>query len=381
MTPAARQLRILHVLRSPVGGLFRHVADLVRGQAARGHSVGLICDSLTGGDNATAVLRELTPHLSLGLSRFAMGRHIGFGDLFANRHVGLRVRQTAPDILHGHGAKGAAFARLAVSAGGPLRVCTPHGGSLLFQRNNASGRFYLGLERLLNRRTDLFVFESAFIERLFRAKIGEPAAPFRIVPNGVGPDEFASVSLAADATDLLYIGELRRLKGVDLLLDALASLRARGIALTATIVGAGLSRGELKHQAQQSGLAEAVRFMAPMPARQAFALGRIMVVPSRAESFPYIVLEAAAAGKPLVATRVGGIPDMLGPLADRLVDPDDRSALERALTDAINHPESMCEAARLLQARVRANSSLDDMVDGGIEAYRSALAAQKLKYE
>ncbi len=68
--------------------------------------------------------------------------------------------------------------------------------------------------------------------------------------------------------------------------------------------------------------------MAPMPARQAFALGRIMVVPSRAESFPYIVLEAAAAGKPLIATRVGGIPDMFGPLAERLVPPDDRIALD-----------------------------------------------------
>jgi len=377
MTEPARQLRILHVLRSPVGGLFRHVADLVRGQSARGHAVGLICDSSTGGDNATEVLRQLSPHLSLGLSRFAMGRDIGFGDLSAIRHVGLRVRQTAPDVVHGHGAKGAAYARLAVSSGGPLRVCTPHGGSLLFQRTSVSGRFYLGLEQLLNRRTDLFVFESAFIERIFRDKIGEPAAMSRIVPNGVGVDEFASVPLADDATDLLYIGELRDLKGIDLLIGALASLRARGLPLTATIVGAGSSRDDLERQAQQSGLAEAVRFMAPMPARKAFALGRIMVVPSRAESFPYIVLEAAAAGKPLVATRVGGIPDMFGPLAERLVDPDNKIALERAVTFAVNHPESMSDATRLLQARVRANFSLDDMVDGGIDAYCAAIAARK----
>ena len=74
-----------------------------------------------------------------------------------------------------------------------------------------------------------------------------------------------------------------------------------------------------------------MRFLPPMPARQAFALGRIMVVPSRAESFPYIVLEAAAAGKSLIATGVGGIPDMFGPLAERLIPPDDCGALERAL--------------------------------------------------
>ncbi len=377
MTEPARRLRILHVLRSPVGGLFRHVTDLVRGQSARGHAVGLICDSLTGRDNATEVLRQLTPHLSLGLTRFAMGRHIGFGDLSAARYVTLRVRQTVPDVVHGHGAKGAAYARLAVSAGGPLRVCTPHGGSLLFQRDSFSGRFYLGLEKLLNRRTDLFVFESAFVERIFREKVGEPAAMARIVPNGVGADEFESVPLADDATDLLYIGELRSLKGVDLLLGALARLRARGLPLTATIVGAGSSRDDLERQALESGLAEAVRFMAPMPARKAFALGRIMVVPSRAESFPYIVLEAAAAGKPLIATRVGGIPDMFGPLAEKLVAPDDQSALERALEDAVNHPESMSDTTRLLQARVRANFSLDDMVDGGIDAYGAAIAARK----
>ena len=102
-----------------------------------------------------------------------------------------------------------------------------------------------------------------------------------------------------------------------------------------------------------------------------------MVVPSRAESFPYIVLEAAAAGKPLIATNVGGIPDMFGPFADRLIHPDNRDALERALTYAVNHPETMRDAAGLLRERIRTNFSLDDMVEGGIDAYRSALAARK----
>ena len=61
--------------------------------------------------------------------------------------------------------------------------------------------------------------------------------------------------------------------------------------------------------------------MPAMPARQAIALGRIMVVPSRAESLPYVVLEAAAAGMPLIATGVGGIPEIYGPLSDTLVPP------------------------------------------------------------
>jgi glycosyltransferase involved in cell wall biosynthesis len=375
--PASQPLRILHVLRSPVGGLFRHVIDVVRGQTARGHQVGIICDSLTGGDRAAQILPELSGELPLGVSRIPMARHLGFGDIAAARHVAQTVTQARPDIVHGHGAKGAAYARLAVSAGGPLRVYTPHGGSLLFQPGTAVGRFYLTLEKVLNGRTDLFLFESAFIERLYRAKVGEPRAVWRIVPNGVGLDEFAPVPLRPDATDILYIGELRTLKGVDVLLTAIARLRARGTALTATIVGAGDAREDLKRQARDSGLENDVRFLPPTPAREAFALGRIMVVPSRAESFPYIVLEAAAAGKELVATHVGGIPDMYGPFADRLIPPDDSDALERTLMTAVNDPETMRAFAGLLRERVQTNFCLDDMVDGGIDAYRAALAARK----
>jgi glycosyltransferase involved in cell wall biosynthesis len=377
MSEPAGQLRILHVLRSPVGGLFRHVVDLVRGQSARGHKVGMVCDSLTGGERATDVLRDLLPALALGLSRFPMARHLGPGDYAAVRHVAQCVTQSAPDVVHGHGAKGGAYARLAGSSGGPLRVYTPHGGSLLFQPDTAAGRFYLTLEKLLSRRTDLFVFESAFAERLYRARIGATVATWRVVPNGVGADEFAEIALRDGATDILYIGELRTLKGVDVLLDAMAGLRRSGIYVTATIVGDGPSREELKRQAQQSGLADAVRFLPPMPAREAFTLGRIMVVPSRAESFPYIVLEAAAAGKPLIATRVGGIPEMFGPYAESLIPPDDRDALERALSHAVNQPETITASACLLRERVRTTFSLDDMVERGIGAYRTALASRK----
>ena len=73
-----RPLNILHVLRTPVGGLFRHVLDVTRGQIARGHKVGLVMDSSTGGAAADAVLRELEPALALGLTRFPMRRAPGW---------------------------------------------------------------------------------------------------------------------------------------------------------------------------------------------------------------------------------------------------------------------------------------------------------------
>jgi glycosyltransferase involved in cell wall biosynthesis len=83
------------------------------------------------------------------------------------------------------------------------------------------------------------------------------------------------------------------------------------------------------------GLSATVRFHRPMPARQAFALALAVVVPSRAESMPYIVLEAIGAGMPLVATRVGGIPEIFGPASDRLVPPGDAPALAAALAAII----------------------------------------------
>ena len=75
----------------------------------------------------------------------------------------------------------------------------------------------------------------------------------------------------------------------------------------------------LRERVAASGLTAAIRFMPPMPMRDALTLGRLVVLPSRAESLPYVVLEAAAAGRPLITTRVGGIPEIYGPLADGLV--------------------------------------------------------------
>ena len=94
-------MRILHVLRSPVGGLFRHVLDLARGQAARGHQVGIVADASTGGERAELALAALSPCLALGLTRVAMSRHIGVSDLGAQRHVARRARETQANVLHG----------------------------------------------------------------------------------------------------------------------------------------------------------------------------------------------------------------------------------------------------------------------------------------
>ena len=120
---AMKPLNILHVFRAPVGGLFRHVLDLTREQIARGHRVGLIADTRTGGARADDTLRALEPSLALGLTRIPMHRHANPGDLFALAHVVRRAAQTKADVVHGHGAKGGAYARLVVRQ--PSAPCAP----------------------------------------------------------------------------------------------------------------------------------------------------------------------------------------------------------------------------------------------------------------
>jgi glycosyltransferase involved in cell wall biosynthesis len=363
-----RPLKILHVMRSPVGGLFRHVVDLVRGQMARGHQVGVVADSTTGGTQADEAFAGLARALVLGVTRCPMSRHAGANDITAFRLVARRVRETAADVVHGHGAKGGAYARM--TGGTAIRAYTPHGGSLHFGWTDPIGVAYLMLERALIRRTELALFESAFAERTFRAKIGE-AGRMRVVHNGVAAAEFAPVEPDPGATDLVFVGELRHLKGIDVLIDAIAILTNRGRPVSATIVGAGPEASAFVAQAAVLGLS-AVRFAGAMPARQAFARGKILVVPSRFESLPYVVLEAAAAGLPLLATAVGGIAEILGPQASRLVPPGDAAQLARAIATALDDPVAEQDAARTLQARVRAHFSVETMTDQVVAAYRDA---------
>ncbi len=364
-------LSILHVMRAPVGGLFRHVCDLSRRQAELGHRVGIVADLSTGGERAADVLSDLDKVLPLGVSRIAMPRELGPGDWTAGRHVRARLATTGAQIVHGHGSKGGAYARL-LAGKGRIAVYTPHGGSLNYSRSTPVGFVYLTLEQVLSARTDLFLFESEHAENAFRAKVTDPKSLVRVVHNGVAEDEFLPVRQEPDATDLLFIGELRHLKGVDVLLRALKALRDEGERLTATLVGSGPDAATLKALAQELGLADQVRFPGALPARTAFTLGKLMVMPSRAESLPYVVLEAGAAGLPLIATRVGGVHEIFGADSDRLIPPDDVAALAEALRAACRNPATLTAQAHRLQARIREGFSVESMTRAVLTAYRDA---------
>ncbi|MFC7400066.1 glycosyltransferase family 4 protein [Chelatococcus sp. GCM10030263] len=368
-------MRILHVFRAPVGGLFRHVADLARGQSERGHEVGLICDARTGGARAEAMLEALRSSLALGVKRVPMSRLPGFGDVASSLAVAQHARRLQPDILHGHGAKGGVFARLARTAVRPpaAAVYTPHGGSFHYPPGSAAHIVYMTAERLLARRTALFIFESGFVRDQFHAFVGPPGQPERVVHNGLAESEFEPLPQREPPFDLLFIGELRKLKGVDVLIDALALLRDRdGLTPRLVLIGAGPDETAFRTDITRRDLAGQVTIRPPCPIREALAEARVMVVPSRAESLPYVVLEAAAAGRPLIATRVGGIPEIFGPKAYQLVRPDDSAALAEAIADRLRHLDRAQADAAELRAQVHANFSISAMVENILASYTAA---------
>ncbi|HMK88217.1 MAG TPA: glycosyltransferase family 4 protein [Methylocystis sp.] len=379
--PIPPPLRIVHVLRAPVGGLFRHVLDLTREQAARGHAVGVIADSLTGGARGDALLAELEPKLALGLMRLPIQRGPSLEDIPALAKISRRLAALKPDVIHGHGSKGGLFARLAGlpwPSAPAMRAYTPHGGSLNYLPGTRRHQAYMWIEALLARRTNLLLFESAFIASRFAAEVGRPRGVAKIVHNGVAASELSPVAAAADAADFLYVGEFRSVKGLDTLLDALSLLAKDGRRPRLAMVGDGPDKAALLARASALSVAEQLTMKAPMGVRDAFAQGRIMVVPSRLESLPYIVLEAAAARKPLVATRVGGVPEIFGPYADRLIACDDPQALADAMRGELDADpvKADAEAAQLAE-HVAANFSLQNMVDAIIAGYRQALAQRE----
>ncbi len=374
-----RKLRILHVLRAPLGGLFRHVVDLTREQVARGHAVGFVVDELTGGERAAANLAALHPLLELGILRMPMLRQPHIRDVAAVMKVAAHARRVNADVIHGHGSKGGLYARLPAflpGRGDAIRCYTPHGGSFNHVAPPLVQAIYMNVERLLASRTDVLLFESVFIANRFHERIGDCDALVRIVQNGISEAEFEPIKPNRDAADFCYVGELRSAKGIDTLIDATAMLSRRlDRDLKLILVGSGPDQEKLEKQARQRGIAEHVSFPGAMPARDAFALGRTLVVPSRAESLPYIVLEAAGAQVSMVATDVGGIGEIFGPYRGRLIRCDDPLALAIAMERAFEMDDAMRrQQSEELAAFVATRFVISIMADSVIAGYHDAIA-------
>jgi len=371
-----RPLRILQVMRAPVGGLFRHVADLTRMLHVRGHSVGLIVDALASDAQTTNRLDALREYATLGIHAMPMPRVLGKGDLTAPFAVRRIAQQVSADILHGHGAKGGLYARLAhLGRKLPAAVYTPHGGVLHFSARSRSGQVFHWLERKLLSQTGAIVFESQFACDTYSRLIAPPTCRTEIIYNGLDRSEFGPVGKVADPADFVFVGELRELKGIFPLVDALQQLkRADGRPVTLVMAGDGPQRDELEAHIASLSLKDQVRLVGSQPARSVFAMGSYAVVPSLAESLPYVVLEATAAGLPVVTTRVGGIPEIFAGTTETLVEPGDAEALAVSMQRMLDDPDAAMAELAVRRRRVETEFSLETMASRIEALYRDILS-------
>lgn len=344
---ADRPLRIIHCFRSPVGGVFRHVRDLIEDHVKAGHEVGILCDSLTGSDYENKLFAELEPKLALGLTRIPIRRSIMPSDILALSRAYFQVKDLKPDVIHGHSAKGGAIARIIgtfLRANGQktVRLYSPHGGSLHYNKDSLKGRLFFITERFLERVTDAICFVCDYEKRTYISKIGQPLPLYRTIYNGVREEEFQPIALQGNAKDFLYIGMMRDLKGPQIVIEAVHQLKTENDVITTVhMVGDGPDKQRYKEQIKTLGLDDQILVHDAMPARTAFAMARTVIIPSLAEAMPYIVLEASAAGKAIIATNVGGIPEILGQDNKNLIPPGNVAAMARAMLRQKKQP---CEA-------------------------------------
>lgn len=372
-------LKILFTFRAPLGGLFRQVIDLVTHQSAFGHQIGIVCDQLTGGERADEVLESLAPKCSLGIHRMPMHRNPHPSDITNIRAIGRIAREVGADVLHGHGSKGGLYARFDAIAGlhGPVRAYTPHGGSFNYQPGSALHKAYMIIEKLLERGTDVFTFESQYIADCFTRQVGKTDKLVRIALNGLYPHEFLPRELGPNPTDFVFMGELRAAKGIDLMIEALGRMKRQGRAPTITIIGSGPDEAMLKKMAADHGIADQATFPGPMRGPEGLKRGRIMIVPSRLESLPYIVLEAVAAQVPLVTTDCGGINEIVGKDYAWMVPSHSVDTLEQGMIRAMDASDDTLKAQALnLANRARPMFDAEKMSHDIVAAYRDAIAAR-----
>ncbi len=376
-----QSFRVLHCLRAPVGGLFRHVCDLAAAQSEAGHSVGVLCADKPNDPQTLDRLSALERHCNLGVTRIGLGRMPGVSDLRAVLATSRKIREIKPDVLHGHGAKGGLLARCTpASKPHPVRVYTPHGGSIHYAPNSVSGVLFGAAEKVMLARTDGLIFESEFARSVFSKRFGELPINTQIVHNGLALEEFDPIPLIEDPADFLFLGEIRELKGIFTLLDAISKIASHR-AIRVDVAGDGPDMAAFRAAIETRSLTGSVNVLGQVPAREALARARAVVLPSHQDSFPYVALEAAAAGRPLIATSTGGVPEIFGPFVRSLIDPANVQELHNAMEHFLDHEADHMRLAQKLRDHVRHQFSLSGMAAGVASAYANALAGSVRKHD
>jgi glycosyltransferase involved in cell wall biosynthesis len=375
-------LAVTHaVLTLDVGGMERVVLSLIRGGRSLGQEVSVLCLERPG------VLAPAAE--AAGAKVVALGLSGGRRRPGASRAIGEALRGLGPDVVHTHQI-GALFhiGPTARRSGAPVVAHTEHGDHLSRAKAVRKARMRLVMA-LAARHAGRFFVVSAVISEAVAASGVVPGRKLAVVPNGIDTRAFAGDDLAAGAASVRAelgipagapvvgtVGRLAEVKRQDVLIRGFAAALGRFPDARLLIVGDGPLRGELRQLAGSLGLADRAHFVGYRPHPERFLRAMdVFALTSRTEGMPLSILEAWAAGVPVVASRVGGIPGLVEHgRTGLLVDPGDPQALANALAGLLGDPSLAGRITDAARSRVSDEFGLDVMAATYEAHYRAMLA-------
>lgn len=349
---ALTKLRVLRVVtRLNVGGPALHVALLTTGLDPQRFETLLVAGQEGRREGSMLDLGRIGTHVR-PMRVPELGRSIApAGDLRALWRISRLVRSYRPHIVHTHLAKAGFVGRVAARLSGvPVVVHTYHGSVFRGYFGREESALYLNIERLLGRlttrviaitpgqRRELIELGIAPAERVVEIPLGLDLEPFHSLPH---PAEARRRMGLEDRPTVGIVARLVRIKDVATFLRAIALLASNVADVQAVVVGDGEEREALERLASELGLAKRCRFLGwqrDMPT--VYACLDVVALTSLNEGSPVTVIEALAARRPVVATAVGGVPDVVRDGANGLlVPPRDPAALADALAELLAHPD------------------------------------------
>jgi glycosyltransferase involved in cell wall biosynthesis len=388
---ATEPIRVLRVIaRLNVGGPALHVAYLSAGLAERGYETTLVAGDVAKGEESMAFVAESAGVEIVRLP--GLSREISpVRDLLAALRVAREIRRTRPQILHTHTAKAGAIGRAAAVLSGrarPLVVLHTYHGHVL---NGYFGPVGTGVFRAIERvlalfsdalvavspqvRDDLVEIGIAPAPRFAVVRLGIDLEP-RVQSSGDGADLRRRLGIGADRFVVGWFGRMTAVKRTHDLVDALVALRNRGVDACLLLVGDGADREALEAYASECGVARDLFFLGyQKEVGDWYALADAVVLTSVNEGTPVTIIEALAAGRPVVATDVGGVGDVVRDGRDGfLVDVGDAGAMASRLAEIAADPELAARLGASGRARVIDRYAVARLVDDVDRLYRALLA-------
>ncbi len=373
----SRRLRILEVIDRPfLGGGQVTVLNLARGLDREAFEVAIAC----GGEGPLA---EEAARLGVRRYAVAMGKAAGAAPV---SDLAAVLEREAFDVVHTHGGVAGLYGRLAARrVRRPAVIHTLHGIHYLHYRNPALKRGLIFLERRLARLTDTLVVVSEADERqAIRLRLAA-SEKIRLVRNGVAwPGPPAGFDPAAKRRELGFgkgplvgaISRLHRQKGLIHFVRAAALFGALLPEAAVAVVGGGPLRESLEKEARKWGVGDRFRFLGERTdAPEILACFDVFVLPSLWEGLPYALVEAAAAGRPIAATAIDGVLEVVRDgETGLLVPPADPEALSGAILRLLGDAELAGKLGHAAREAIPPRFGMDRMIREMSALYRESAA-------